>query len=91
MFVIWERVKAFPNDNLSVAYMLKYPFDRIIHKVKKKKILVTNIFSFFPQSFQKAASFHRVSKVCWLYEKAANGLEQILHGALIKETPGKCG
>ena len=42
----WSKLEACADNNLYVAQMMIYVFDRVENIVGKKKMLVTSIFSF---------------------------------------------
>ena len=51
------KLKAFADDKLNVAKMTIFLFDRAEKHGRKREMLVTSIFSFYPQCFPKLSCF----------------------------------
>ena len=49
------KLKAFADDKINVAKMMISVVNRVEHYEKRRKMLVTSIFSFSPQCFQRAS------------------------------------
>ena len=56
----WSKLKAFAEDNLNVIQILKFALGWVENIAgKKEKMLVTSIFSFFHNVFQRLLSLGR--------------------------------
>ena len=66
----WSKLKASKDDKLNMTEKLKYVMGRVKKKkklLKKEKMLVSSIFLFFQQCFQKASFWGLLKVMIVLY------------------------